>query len=67
MKVSIDRKTCVGCGVCVGISDEIFCMDYDSNKAGINNNEELTSKESKEKAIMAKDACPVEAIKITKV
>ena len=66
MRVSIDKKTCIGCGMCAVISDEIFRMDYDSNKASVNENVRLESNDNKEKAIMAKDACPVEAIRITK-
>jgi ferredoxin len=57
--VSVDEKTCIGCGACTAICPEVFEMK--NGKASV--------KKSKEKSKIpcikeAADSCPVNAIKI---
>jgi len=59
-KIEVDKETCIGCGACVAQCDN-FEMDGDKAKP----------KEAKVNDIScnqdASDACPVTAIKITKL
>lgn len=65
VKLTLDQKTCIGCGMCVGISDELFEMDYEKNKAIIRKGADLTKRGNLEKAKEAVRMCPVEIIKLT--
>lgn len=64
-KLTLNQKTCIGCGMCVGISDELFEMDYEKNKASIRKGADLIKEGNLEKAREAIKMCPVEAIKLT--
>ena len=65
MKVTVNQKTCIGCGMCVGISDEIFNMDYETNKASVNKNVDFDKKGTKERVVESVKMCPVGAIEIS--
>jgi len=53
--VKIDKKKCIGCGLCAAICDEVFEMDSDL-KAQIKNQKNLPIVKE------AIDSCPVNAI-----
>ena len=61
MGVSVDKKTCIGCGSCVAICPEVFEMNGDKSvvKASAKKKGEMPSC-----AKEAEQACPVDAIKI---
>lgn len=63
-KLTLDQKTCIGCGMCVGISDELFAMDYDKNKASVKEGADLEKKGNLAKAKEAVEMCPVLAIRV---
>lgn len=56
MKVSIDKKKCIGCGACVSICPKVFVLKDGKAVAKANTNENCAKE--------AKNSCPVEAIKI---
>ena len=60
MKVSVDKETCIGCGLCVDTAPEVFEMDGDVAVAKAEEVPAGAEESCKEGA----DACPVEAIKI---
>jgi len=64
MKVKVDKKKCIGCGVCADIAEKIFVL-----KDGISEpveSADLSSPEMLEAAKMAVEVCPVRAISIDK-
>lgn len=61
MKAFVDKDTCIGCEVCVGIYPEVFSMDDDGKSIAI---KEDISSQYIESAQEAKDSCPVGAISI---
>lgn len=56
--VTVDEETCIGCGSCVAMCDEVFEMK--DRKAIIKQGKESASGECVKEAI---DACPTDAIK----
>ncbi len=61
MKVSVDKETCIGCGMCVSICDEVFYMDDDGKSATkVTELPDMVIEDAKE----AESACPVNAITI---
>lgn len=61
MKVNIDRNTCIGCGACQAICNDVF--EYDDD--GIMNvKTEIVPEDLTDDVIDAKDGCPVDAIKV---
>ncbi len=58
MKVKVDAELCVGCGLCVNTSPEIFEMQDD--KAIIKSG--TVPSEQEQSCQQSKDECPVEAI-----
>ena len=61
-KITIDQETCIGCGACVAVVENLIEMDYDAGKAKVKK-EELTPEE----VLPAKEAaeiCPVQSIKV---
>lgn len=62
MKITVDRKKCIGCGVCVDVAEKVLEM-----KEGLSfpiETADLKSEENQESAKMAAEICPVQAIKI---
>lgn len=61
MKASVDKETCIGCGVCESTCDSVFYMD-DDGKANTKITEvpEGVLEEAKE----AESSCPVDAITV---
>ncbi|MDL2324553.1 ferredoxin [Ruminococcaceae bacterium OttesenSCG-928-A16] len=60
MKASVNRDTCIGCGLCVGICPAVFEMD-DENIAVVHHQPTAATIESAKEAA---DNCPVAAITI---
>jgi len=64
MKVSVDPKKCIGCGLCPSIAEEVFELFENKTTmiAKVKANADLKkyAKETKE----AKESCPVEAISV---
>ncbi len=58
MVIKIDAELCVGCGLCVNISSDIFEMKDD--KAIVKT--KTVPAEGEESCKQSKDECPVEAI-----
>ena len=61
MKAIIDREACIGCGLCVAMSSEVFELDDEDIAVVIADPvPEDASDDTKEAA----DSCPTEAISI---
>lgn len=61
MKVTVNQETCIGCEMCVAVSDELFKMNEDGKSECCF---EEVSPESESKAVEACNVCPVRAIEI---
>lgn len=61
MKVTVDRDTCVGCGLCESICPNVFEMGNDSLAKVI---AEVITPENEACAFEAQDECPVSAITV---
>ena len=55
MTIKVDKKKCIGCGLCASICDEVFQMDKDG-KAKVKAQKKLPCVKE------AISSCPVEAI-----
>lgn len=62
MKAVVDKDTCIGCGLCPSICDEVFSMDDDGKAVAIS--EDVPS-DVEEDAKEAESSCPVEAISVS--
>ncbi len=62
LKIVQDRNKCIGCGACAAICPANWFMD-DDGKSSLKKT--IVEKEGCNKA--AAEACPVQAIKITKI
>ena len=62
MKVEVDKDVCISCGLCIDICPEVFEYDENSKSRVI---EGCNLDEHNDEILEAKDACPVEAIKVT--
>ncbi len=61
MRYKVNKDKCIGCGMCVGITNgTVFDFDEDDNLAKANNDE--INDETKDLAIEACNSCPVGAI-----
>ena len=61
MKATVDRDTCVGCGLCESVCPNVFEMDSDSIAEVIT---DVISPENEACAIETQDECPVSAITV---
>ncbi|MEK6856238.1 MAG: ferredoxin [Nanoarchaeota archaeon] len=59
-KVTIDKKKCIGCGLCATLCESVFEMNGDKAKV-------KTAKTLLPCAKEAADACPEQAIKIEEI
>ncbi len=62
MKVSVDKDTCTGCGLCVDECPDVFEMNEDEDVAVVKVSEVPADLEDSAKD--AADGCPVEAISV---
>lgn len=60
MKAEIDRSGCIGCGICEEICPNVFRIDDEGLAEVYADIEEA----DEEKAIEARDSCPVSVISI---
>ncbi|MEG0641373.1 MAG: ferredoxin [Clostridium sp.] len=59
MKANVDKETCIGCGLCPSICDEVFGMDDDGKATVITDQvPDKCTDEVKD----AESSCPVNAI-----
>lgn len=58
MKVTLDQKKCIGCGMCISLCPD--CFEFENSKAKVK--DEYTCKDDCCKE--AADSCPAKAIKI---
>lgn len=61
MSVVVDKKKCIGCGLCASIAPEVFEMEDDGFARAKDPNGD---KKFPDKMKEAADSCAVEAIKI---
>lgn len=61
MKASVDKETCIGCGLCVDICPEVFEIKGDAAVVQPG----PVSIENEETCKQAAEDCPVSAIKIS--
>ena len=70
MKTRVKKDTCIGCGACTLIADNIFQIGDDGLAEVINPIENSTDKvgivnnEDKENVIDASESCPTSAIEV---
>ncbi|MCD6477703.1 MAG: ferredoxin [Candidatus Aenigmarchaeota archaeon] len=58
MKVSVDKETCIGCGVCVSLCPDVFEIGDDGKS-------HVKVKETNNKCVIeARDSCPTGSIKV---
>ena len=57
MKAKVDRVLCIGCGLCVTISPDVFELDDEDIAVVISDTVDETVEE-------ARDSCPTDAISI---
>ena len=71
MKARVKKDTCIGCGACTVIADQIFLIADDGLAEVINSIEGEVEKiqeipeEEKENVIDASESCPTSAIEVT--
>ncbi len=61
MKVKVNRDSCIGCGACAAICDEVFEID-DEGLSVVK--KEVVSEEKKQEVQDASDSCPTGAIEV---
>lgn len=59
MTIKVDQEICIGCGTCAGLCPETFQIREDGKAEAI-------SQDSSDCAKNAAEACPVDAISVTK-
>lgn len=59
MNANVDKDTCIGCGLCVGIEPDVFQMNDEDGKAEAYQEATDDNKSSVDDAI---NSCPVAAI-----
>ena len=61
MKAKVDKDTCISCGLCPSICEEVFQIGDDGKAEA---KVEEVPKEYEEEAQEAADSCPVNAIEV---
>ena len=59
MSIIVKKDTCIGCGACTNIAEDVFTFDEDG--LAIANNNKVTN-ENIDDVELAIDSCPVDAI-----
>lgn len=59
--VKVDPETCIGCGMCEAIAEEVFKVN-DEGISIVRKEAKLNELETKKKTAEAKEMCPVGAI-----
>ena len=59
MKIFVDRKSCIGCGMCVRRAENLFHLDDEGISVAI---EGVVPKEEEDMARDMKMSCPMSAI-----
>lgn len=60
MKATVDKDTCIGCGLCQQICPEVFRMEDDKAVVYV----DIVPKDAVDKAKEAANQCPVAAITV---
>lgn len=58
MNAVVDQDTCIGCSLCCGICDAVFCMNDDTKAEAY----QAATEENYSDVQNAIDSCPVSAI-----
>ena len=58
MKAFVDPETCIGCGLCCGICEDVFRMNDDDKSEAY----QTVTEENRNDVQSAIDSCPVSAI-----
>lgn len=61
MKVKVNRDSCIGCGACAAICDDVF--EIDDEGLSVAKKEEVTE-DKKQEVQDAQDSCPTGAIEV---
>lgn len=61
MKFKVNKDTCICCGACAAICEEVFEIS-DEDGVAVAKDLEITDETIKEEAIDAMESCPVSAI-----
>ncbi len=59
MRAYVDQETCIGCGMCVSTSPDVFEMNEDGKAQAMAD----TTDENRASVLDAIDGCPVSAIR----
>lgn len=62
MKAFVDQDGCISCGVCIDVCPEVFAYNDDNVSEAIEGD---IPKECEERAVEARDSCPVSVIDIS--
>lgn len=60
MKVKVNRDSCIGCGACVALCDEVF--EFDDEGISVAKTTEINDEELQEKVTDSAESCPTGAI-----
>ena len=61
MKVKVNRDSCIGCGACAAICDDVFEID-DEGLSTLK--KEVVEEDQKQEVLDAQDRCPTGAIEV---
>lgn len=62
MKATVNKNTCIGCGVCTSIASSIFALSSEGQAENLFGDE--VPHEFEESVNEASEACPVSAIEV---